>query len=926
MRRGARRGVAVLLAVGLAASGLLAGCATSTPVAVPAPSAETNAVIDDEYPPLKERSAEQEAALAEEERATDVDELGYVPGQIVVVYESDATEAEREEAVESLGAEESGETAEFDSGAVSSVAIDDDMTVETAVRQAQAEEAVQYAMPNYVVELFDDPAAEAQGAIGSDTRSAEQWYLDFIDAPEAWDLLPPRTKNDEPVKVAVLDTGASLSHADLTNVIDKETSAEVVWTDSSSAASWKAAPLRGDGYTNGGMTVDEFSSHGTHVSGIIAGEAGNGGILGVASGGTTANANKLVDLVVIDAFSLLVESNGTKKANATLQDLVFALLYARDAGCDIVNMSLGVQTDNEKVAALFEQLCAELTEKNDMLVISAAGNSNTTATCYPAACDSVLGVISISERKSVSSSSRTFLNPAWGNGGETVLRSYFSNYGTWCDISAPGENILSTYLSGGKTNTYTIMQGTSMACPVVTGVAALVLAADPTLKPAEVRRILCSTATDLFNEGKDAQTGYGAINARAAVAAALGEPLEPQDVPQLIDINQAQVTVSALTYTGATQTPRVTVKLDGKTLAEDTDYDVRFAVSPKKAGSYEAIIEGYGDYTGSKKVPFAVSPADVSAANIQVKDQVYTGKALTPRPVVTWKSTTLVQGTDYTVSYANNVNAGTAKVTIKGIGNYTGSQTATFAIARASLDNAASTSTDKAPATPAPAPAPAPATSTTASPGPAAGTTVTAPVNKASAPTKSANPSAPVAVAKKNLAAASVSGVAASYGYTGKAISPRPVVRYGGVLLREGVDYTVGYRNNRALGTAVLTMTGTGSYKGALQLRFSIKAPTVKAPKLSKVKAAKKAFAATWKKAAGSVSSYQLQYSTSKKFTKKTTATVKVKTSSKSSLSKTVKKLKAKKTYYVRVRTVYQVGDKAFYSSWSTVKKVTTKR
>lgn len=74
------------------------------------------------------------------------------------------------------------------------------------------------------------------------------------------------------------------------------------------------------------------------------------------------------------------------------------------------------------------------------------------------------------------------------------------------------------------------------------------------------------------------------------------------------------------------------------------------------------------------------------------------------------------------------------------------------------------------------------------------------------------------------------------------------------------------------------------------------------------------------------MSSYQLQYSTSKKFTKKTTATVKVKTSSKSSLSKTVKKLKAKKTYYVRVRTVYQVGDKAFYSSWSTVKKVTTKR
>ncbi|MDE8703779.1 hypothetical protein PZH32_12550, partial [Adlercreutzia equolifaciens] len=102
---------------------------------------------------------------------------------------------------------------------------------------------------------------------------------------------------------------------------------------------------------------------------------------------------------------------------------------------------------------------------------------------------------------------------------------------------------------------------------------------------------------------------------------------------------------------------------------------------------------------------------------------------------------------------------------------------------------------------------------------------------------------------------------------------------------------TVGYRNNRAVGTAVVTRTGIGAYKGTLQMRFTIKAPAVKAVKISKLKAAKSAFTVSWKKSSGKVTAYQVQYSTSKKFTKSATATTTVKASSKSTLSKTVKKL-----------------------------------
>ena len=911
----AQRALAVLLAAALGVSGLLAGCATSTPIATPA---DTVAVIEDDAAPMSDRTAAQEAALAEEERATDVDELGYLPGQIVVVYEDDATEAEREEAVESLGAEETGEVAEFDSGDVSALTIDDGMTVETAVRQAEAEDAVKYAVPNYVVELFDDPAAEALGAIGVDSRSADQWYLNFIEAPAAWDLLAAKAPKAKPVKVAVLDTGASLSHPDLTNIINKQVSAEVVWTDNTNAASWKTAPLRGDGYTNGGSTVDELSSHGTHVSGIIAGEAGNGGILGVASGGTTAQANKLVDLVVIDAFSLLVDSGGTKKANASLQDLVFALEYARDAGCKIVNMSLGVQTDDAQVAGLFEALCADLATNHGMLIVSAAGNSNTSATCYPAACKSALGVISVSECASVGASSVTFTRPAWGDGSETVLRSSFSNYGDWCDLSAPGEKILSTYQFNGKTDGYQSMSGTSMACPVVTGVAALVMAANPQLSPAQVRQVLCDTATDLHTKGKDAQTGYGVVNARAAVAAAVGAASTVQATPTAVELKDANVTVSSAVYTGSSQEPSVTVKVNGTTLKQGTDYTVSVSGTPKNAGSYSVSIQGGGSYSGTVKKTFTIAPANIGSARIEVAAQTYSGKALTPAPAVSLNGAKLVKNVDYTVAYSNNTQVGTAQVTIKGTGNYTGSKTASFAIAESAAGggSAPTTGSDGAPES-------LPVVKDPSSPGPASGVDTTAPVNKATTP---ADPEQPVAVAKKNIAAASVSGISASYAFTGSAISPKPVLRFGSTVLKAGVDYTVGYRNNRAVGTAVVTMTGIGAYKGTLQMRFTIKAPTVKAVKISKLKAAKSAFTVSWKKASGKVTSYPVQYSTSKKFTKSATATATVKASSKSTLSKTVKKLKAKKTYYVRVRTVYKVGGESFVSSWSAVKKVTTKR
>lgn len=875
------------------------------------PMGESPSDDGSDRPADQQSPADEEALAAEEERSTDPEELGYLPGQIIVVYEDDATETDKQSAIDSLGATETDKTAEFESGDVSTLEISDDMTVETAVEQAEAENSVKYAVPNYIVESLEDmtddsledgdesegdagfseipaseePVGETHAAIAGDELTSYQWYLDFVKAPQAWKLLAAKSSSVSPVKVAVLDTGASLTHPDLKNVLNTTDSVEVVWTDGTKISSWKSAPLRGDGYANGSKNIEETSSHGTHVCGIIAGQAGNGGIAGVASGAGTAVANKLVDLVAIDAFSLATaEASGAKKASATLMDLVFSMQYSRDKGCRVINMSLGIQSPDPAVADLFEDLCAELTQKNNIVIVAAAGNSNTTVKCYPAACDSVLGVISVSERANSAATSQTFLFPAWGDGKKDILRSHFSNYGSWCDISAPGENIYSSVISGGVSDGYRTMQGTSMACPVVTAAAAMTIAANPSLTAPEVADILCDTSIDLYAAGKDDQTGCGYLDIEAAVSQAISASKSRAASTAQIDLKNATVSIPSVTYSGSSQIPKVIVKLGSATLSRDTDYTVSYSTgSMKNAGSYTVTVSGKGKYIGSRNATFTIQPASLASAQITASNQTYTGALLSPSPTVVLGGKTLTQQTDYKVSYSNNINVGTGTVIVKGTGNYIGTARGSFAISKADISPASST-TGKA---------------------------------------ASASNSAPVSVTRKNLSLASVSGIGSQYTYTGKSISPVPILKYNGLFLHAGTDYTVGYNNNRSIGTGSVVLTGIGSYKGSVQIKFSIKAPTINIPKNLKAKSGRKAFTVNWKSPSGGATSYELQYATNKKFS----SSHKIKVSGKrSSVKHVVKKLKAKKTYYVRVRAIKQVGGQQFYSAWSKAVKVTTKK
>ncbi|MBR5438278.1 MAG: fibronectin type III domain-containing protein, partial [Clostridia bacterium] len=158
------------------------------------------------------------------------------------------------------------------------------------------------------------------------------------------------------------------------------------------------------------------------------------------------------------------------------------------------------------------------------------------------------------------------------------------------------------------------------------------------------------------------------------------------------------------------------------------------------------------------------------------------------------------------------------------------------------------------------------------------------------------------------------------YAYSGKNKTPSVTVKDSkGNVLKKGTDYTVSYpKKRKSVGKYTVTVTFKGKYSGTKKLTFEIVPAKAN---LSKVTAGSKQLTASWSKVKGA-SGYEVQYSTSKKFTKKTTKAV---IRSSKSKKTTIKSLKKGKTYYVRVRAYKTVGKVKVYGAWSTVKSVKVK-
>jgi hypothetical protein len=312
-----------------------------------------------------------------------------------------------------------------------------------------------------------------------------------------------------------------------------------------------------------------------------------------------------------------------------------------------------------------------------------------------------------------------------------------------------------------------------------------------------------------------------------------------EDVPGVIILpaDASNATVSGVVdkpFTGDPVEQDMTVTFNGTTLVAGTDYDVRYEDNVE-AGTASYTIEYKGNHTGSTSGTFKVDPAAASASTIlPVADQAYTGSAVEPDLTVIAPDgkTLLEKGTDYDVTYSKNTDAGTATATLTFKGNYAGSASGDFKIVPADISSAVAVSAipDQTYTGSALTPAPAVTLNGKAL---VAGTDYDV--------TYSKNTDAGTATAtltfKGNYAGsrdctfkivpadandAKVSGIEASYAYTGSAITPAPAVTLGGRTLVAGTDYDVTYSSNVRPGTAGYVIAFKGNYAGTATGTFAI--------------------------------------------------------------------------------------------------------
>ncbi|MCY0939940.1 S8 family peptidase [Streptomyces antarcticus] len=486
---------------------------------------------------------------------------------LIVGYKASASEASSNTAAAADAAAKSkkaGKKAKFDRRLGTGAAL---VNLGQAVAPADAADVIaQFRADPDVAYVEPDSRAYALAATPDDTDYAKQWDLfeptAGMNVPAAWDKT-----TGSGVTVAVIDTG-SVAHSDLA----ANTVAGYDFITSSTAArdgngrdnnpadqgDWSAA-----GECSATSKASDSSWHGTHVAGTIAAATGNSkGIAGIAynariqpvrvlgkCGGATSD--------IVDAITWA--SGGTVPgvpANAT--------------PAKVINMSLG----GSGACGTSYQNAINAAVGRGTTVVVAAGNSNADAAGFsPASCNNVINV---------AASNRT---------GD---RSFYSNYGSIIDVAAPGgetrratdtpgtvttpENgILSTLNAGTTTpgaENYKPYQGTSMAAPHVAGLAALLVAAKPTLTPAQIESAIKTNARPLAGTCTGG-CGTGLADATATVNAVATTPTTPtfQNTTD-VAIGDNTTVESPITVTGVTGNAPATLKA-GVTIAHTYTGDLK---------------------------------------------------------------------------------------------------------------------------------------------------------------------------------------------------------------------------------------------------------------------------------------------------------------------------------------------------------------
>ena len=167
----------------------------------------------------------------------------------------------------------------------------------------------------------------------------------------------------------------------------------------------------------------------------------------------------------------------------------------------------------------------------------------------------------------------------------------------------------------------------------------------------------------------------------------------PSQKVSIKDDSSVSIEAENVVYTGVQMEPPVTVKISALELKEGQDYSVDYQ-NNINAGTAKATIQGEGIFTGSITCSFKIKKASIEEASVTLKDEEYTGKKISPSPVVTLNGVTLNKGEDYTIKYSNNVNVGEARAKLTGKGNYQGTLKCTFKILPVPVKNVKVTPSD----------------------------------------------------------------------------------------------------------------------------------------------------------------------------------------------------------------------------------------
>jgi subtilisin family serine protease len=423
------------------------------------------------------------------------------------------------------------------------VHLDGELSVEEAVRRARLDPRVEYAEPNYFMYTNDttpnDPLLDQMWGLSNTacTGCSNDWSKPDISALRAWDL----TTGANDIVVGVIDTGIDVSHPDL---------APNIWVNPGEIPDNKNDD-DGNGYVddiNGWNFADdsndvfvrpEFDTHATHVAGII-GAAGNNnrGVVGVAWN------------VKIVSLKFLTGSQGSGSTSNAVRAIEYAIdLKNRGVSLHVLNASWGGPGNS---TALRDAVFAA-GEAGILFVASAGNEANFVdeTPSYPGAWSSDMSnVISVAAMSATDSLAN------------------FSNYGhNRVSVAAPGVDIWSTL----PNNNYGPRQGTSMAAPFVSGIAALVYSLDRSLSPAEVKHRIISTSEPTPSVVNKVR-GSGRVNAYNALTNQLVPPGRPVIVRA--EIKKKKITIEGYGFLNGSSI----LEVDGQPFA-GTEYDTSYELA-----------------------------------------------------------------------------------------------------------------------------------------------------------------------------------------------------------------------------------------------------------------------------------------------------------------------------------------------------------